>query len=101
MSSAIFPINKNKKAILFGLVAAFGFSIQDTAVKALTSNASIWQLMFIRSLIVVSALGLWVLSVGTIKKNKTKDFNLANHSRDIYVVGLYVFLCATAICGVK
>ena len=31
-----FPINKIKQAILFAMIAAFGFSLQDTAIKALT-----------------------------------------------------------------
>jgi len=69
-----FPMNKTKKAILFAVVAAFGFSLQDTAVKALTSNASIWQLMFIRSLIVVSVLGLWAFSSGAPQQIKPKTW---------------------------
>ena len=67
-----FPKNKRKQAILFAIIAAFGFSIQDAAVKALTTGASIWQLMFIRSLIVVSVLGLWALSAGATQKIRPK-----------------------------
>ena len=74
MPSGNFPANETKKAILFALLAAFGFSIQDTAVKVLTSNASIWQLMFIRSLIVVAVLYLWALCYGGILKIKPKTF---------------------------
>ena len=67
-------MNKTRQAILFAILAAFGFSIQDTAVKALTSNASIWQLMFIRSLIVVSILGLWAFSSGVMHQIKPKTW---------------------------
>ncbi|HCV48704.1 MAG TPA: hypothetical protein DGQ22_02705 [Rhodobiaceae bacterium] len=67
-------MNKTRQAILLAILAAFGFSIQDTSVKALTSSASIWQLMFIRSLIVVSILGLWAFSSGVVHQIKPKTW---------------------------
>ena len=65
-------MSKTQKAILFAILSAFGFSIQDTAVKALASHASIWQLMFIRSMIVVCILIFWGLSSGTTQQIKLK-----------------------------
>lgn len=74
MISRNFPMNQTKKAMFFALLAAFGFSMQDAVVKALTSDASIWQLMFVRSLIVVSALSFWAFSIGTTQKIKPKTW---------------------------
>ncbi len=74
MAAKNFPSNKTKKAMLFALLAAFGFSIQDTAVKALTFSASIWQLMFMRSLIVVAVLVLWAISSGATEQIKPKTW---------------------------
>ena len=85
-----FPTNKTKQAILFAIIAAFGFSLQDTAIKALTSGASIWQLMFIRSLIVVSALGLWALSANATKQIWPKTF-LWPFMRAIFMSLAYTF----------
>ncbi len=89
-----FPTNKTKQAILFAIIAAFGFSLQDTAIKALTSGASIWQLMFIRSLIVVSALGLWALSANATKQIWPKTF-LWPFMRAIFMSLAYTFFYAS------
>ena len=89
-----FPINKIKQAILFAMIAAFGFSLQDTAIKALTSSASIWQLMFIRSLIVVSALGLWALSANATKQIWPKTL-LWPFMRAIFMSLAYTFFYAS------
>ena len=89
-----FPTNKTKQAILFAIIAAFGFSLQDTAIKALTSDASIWQLMFIRSLIVVSALGLWALFAKATKQIWPKTF-LWPFMRAIFMSLAYTFFYAS------
>ncbi len=67
-------ISKTKQAILFAILAALGFSIQDTAVKMLTFSASIWQLMFLRSLIVVSVLCVWAFTYEASPKIKPKTW---------------------------
>ncbi|MDG1092085.1 MAG: DMT family transporter [Paracoccaceae bacterium] len=47
------------KAIFFALLSTAGFAIQDTVVKLLTQVGSIWQLMLLRSLVVIALLCLW------------------------------------------
>ncbi len=48
-----------KTAIYFALLSSLGFAIQDTVVKLLSETGSIWQLMLIRSLLVIVILWLW------------------------------------------
>jgi len=67
-------MDKTKQSIVFALLAAFGFSIQDTAVKAITADSSIWQLMFIRSLIVVAILVAFALITRSKAKILPKTF---------------------------
>ena len=50
----MFVISANPKTLFFAVVAALGFAIQDAVVKMLTVNGSLWQLMLLRSLLVVS-----------------------------------------------
>ena len=50
----MFVISANPKTFFFAVVAALGFAIQDAVVKMLTVNGSLWQLMLLRSLLVVS-----------------------------------------------
>ena len=47
------------KAIFFALLSTAGFASQDTVVKLLTQVGSIWQLMLLRSLVVIALLCLW------------------------------------------
>ena len=49
----MFLLSTNPKTFLFAVIAAFGFAIQDAVVKLLTVNGSIWQLMLLRSFLVV------------------------------------------------
>lgn len=49
----VFILSANPKTFLFAVIAAFGFAIQDAVVKLLTMNGSIWQLMLLRSILVV------------------------------------------------
>ena len=49
----MFILSANPKTFLFAVIAAFGFAIQDAVVKLLTMNGSIWQLMLLRSILVV------------------------------------------------
>ena len=50
----MFVISANPKTLFFAVMAALGFAIQDAVVKMLTVNGSLWQLMLLRSLLVVS-----------------------------------------------
>ena len=54
-----FAMKNNTIAILLILVSTFGFAIQDTVVKILSSSGSLWQLMFLRALLVIIILFLW------------------------------------------
>ena len=63
-------------------------------MKALTSDASIWQLMFVRSLVVVSALGLWAFLTGATKKIKSKTF-MWPVTRAIFMSLAYTFFYAS------
>ncbi len=94
MTSDDFSMNKFRQAILFAILAAFGFSIQDTAVKMLASNASIWQLMCIRSFIVVSLLGLWAFSSRTVQQISPNTF-LWPCIRAIFMSLAYTFFYAS------
>ena len=49
----MFLLSANPKTFFFALMAAFGFAMQDAVVKMLTVNGSLWQLMLLRSLLVV------------------------------------------------
>ena len=56
----MFVVMKNNTfAILLILLSTFGFAIQDTVVKILSSSGSLWQLMFLRALLVIIILFLW------------------------------------------
>ncbi len=48
-----------KRAIFFVLLSSSGFAVQDTVVKLLAQFGSIWQLMLLRSFVVISLLCLW------------------------------------------
>ena len=50
----MFILSASSKTFFFAVSAALGFAIQDTVVKMLTLNGSLWQLMLLRSLLVVS-----------------------------------------------
>ena len=52
-------MKNNTIAILLILLSAFGFAIQDTVVKILSSSGSLWQLMFLRAVLVIIILFLW------------------------------------------
>lgn len=54
-----FGMKNNATAILLILLSTFGFAIQDTVVKILSSSGSLWQLMFLRALLVITILFLW------------------------------------------
>jgi drug/metabolite transporter (DMT)-like permease len=47
------------RAIFFVLLSTAGFAVQDTVVKLLTQVGSIWQLMLLRSLVVILLLCFW------------------------------------------
>ena len=47
------------RAVLFVLLSTAGFAVQDTVVKLLTQVGSIWQLMLLRSIIVILLLCFW------------------------------------------
>ena len=49
----MFIISANLKTFFFAMLAALGFAIQDAVVKMLTVSGSLWQLMLLRSLLVV------------------------------------------------
>ena len=68
-----FLLHPNKIAILFILFSTASFAVQDLFVKILSKSGSIWQLMFLRSLIVVILLLIWPFltrNFKTIKPNK-------------------------------
>ena len=46
-------LSANLKTFFFAVMAALGFAMQDAVVKMLTVNGSLWQLMLLRSLLVV------------------------------------------------
>ena len=50
----MFLLPANLKTFIFAMIAALGFAMQDAVVKMLTVNGSLWQLMLLRSLLVVS-----------------------------------------------
>ena len=50
----MFLLPANLKTFIFAMIAALGFALQDAVVKMLTVNGSLWQLMLLRSLLVVS-----------------------------------------------
>ena len=47
------------RAIFFVLLSTAGFAVQDTVVKLLSQVGSIWQLMLLRSLLVILLLCFW------------------------------------------
>ena len=47
------------KTMIFVVIAALGFALQDAVVKLLTVHGSLWQLMFLRSLLVVTLIIVW------------------------------------------
>lgn len=53
------PVNSYRSALLFALLSAVGFAVQDSVVKILAHTGSIWQLMLIRSFLVIMILWLW------------------------------------------
>ncbi len=55
-----------KLAIGLAVLSTFGFAIQDMVVKLLTEIGSLWQLMFLRAILVVLILIIWAL----LKKRK-------------------------------
>ena len=54
----------SKTAILFMFVATLGFAIQDAVVKVLSVTGSLWQLMFLRAILVILILYVWVKTFG-------------------------------------
>ena len=50
-----------KLAIGLAILSTFGFAIQDMVVKLLTEIGSLWQLMFLRAILVVLILITWAL----------------------------------------
>ena len=50
----MFILPANFTTFFFALMAALGFALQDAVVKMLSVNGSLWQLMLLRSLLVVS-----------------------------------------------
>ena len=57
-------MNQNNKAIFFVVLSTVFFAFQDTAVKLLSQAGSIWQLMALRSALVILFLFLWVRLAG-------------------------------------
>ncbi len=49
----MFILSAHPKTFLFAMMAALGFAMQDAVVKMLTVNGSLWQLMLLRSLLVI------------------------------------------------
>ena len=47
-----------KLAIGLAVLSTLGFAIQDMVVKLLTETGSLWQLMFLRAILVVLILSL-------------------------------------------
>ena len=50
-----------KLAIGLAVLSTLGFAIQDMVVKLLTEIGSLWQLMFLRAVLVVLILITWAL----------------------------------------
>ena len=50
-----------KLAIGLAVLSTLGFAIQDMVVKLLTETGSLWQLMFLRAVLVVLILITWAL----------------------------------------
>ena len=50
-----------KLAIGLAVLSTLGFAIQDMVVKLLTETGSLWQLMFLRAILVVLILITWAL----------------------------------------
>ena len=53
-------MNPNNQSIFFVILSTIFFALQDTAVKLLSQAGSIWQLMTLRSVLVILFLLLWV-----------------------------------------
>ena len=53
---------QRKTAIFFMFFATFGFAIQDAVVKILSTSGSLWQLMLLRSGLVMFILIAWTKS---------------------------------------
>ena len=53
-------MNPNNQAILFVILSTVFFALQDTAVKLLSETESIWQLMALRSALVILFLLFWI-----------------------------------------
>ena len=53
-------MNSNNQSIFFVILSTIFFALQDTAVKLLSQAGSIWQLMTLRSVLVILFLLLWV-----------------------------------------
>ena len=53
-------MNPNNQSIFFVILSTIFFALQDTAVKLLSQAGSIWQLMTLRSALVILFLLLWV-----------------------------------------
>lgn len=67
-------ISSNKIAILCILLSTASFAVQDLFVKILAESGSLWQLMFLRSLIVVILLIFWPVITGDFNNVKPKKW---------------------------
>ena len=54
-------MNERTLAIILVTLSTFGFAIQDMVVKLLTEIGSLWQLMFLRAVLVVLILLTWLM----------------------------------------
>ena len=54
-------MDERTKAVILVILSTLGFVIQDMVVKLLTEIGSIWQLMFLRAILVVLILITWAL----------------------------------------
>ena len=50
-----------KLALGLAIISTFGFAIQDMVVKLLSEIGSLWQLMFLRAILVVLILVIWAM----------------------------------------
>ena len=87
-------ISRDPKTLLFILLAAFGFAVQDAVVKLLSADGSLWQLMFLRSLLVVLLIITWAYFRGKIRKILPRN-KLWAFVRAFFMSGAYTLFYAS------
>ena len=84
-------------AIALAILSTLGFAIQDMVVKLLSEIGSLWQLMFLRAILVVLILVTWAVLKKRSDIIKPKD-EVADYSGIFNELCIFFFLRIASIC---